>query len=90
MLLGIFVNYAQEKNNPDGRILKLDDEYADTKSTLENHINELSGLVRILQTKNQNAVDHGKFLSVFYHLLLTCVFPLQIRKFLSKKQAFDF
>ncbi|BHF68638.1 MAP-kinase scaffold activity [Sparganum proliferum] len=43
----------------EARVITLDDEYADTKSTLENHITELSGLVRILQTKHKNAAAHA-------------------------------
>ncbi|KAL7059830.1 hypothetical protein AAHC03_013270 [Spirometra sp. Aus1] len=43
----------------EARVITLDDEYADTKSTLENHIAELSGLVRILQTKHKNAAAHA-------------------------------
>uniref|UniRef100_A0A0V0JA40 RH1 domain-containing protein n=1 Tax=Schistocephalus solidus TaxID=70667 RepID=A0A0V0JA40_SCHSO len=43
----------------EARVITLDDEYADTKSTLEKHITELTGLVRILQTKQQNAAAHA-------------------------------
>ncbi|VDL96731.1 unnamed protein product [Schistocephalus solidus] len=72
----------------EARVITLDDEYADTKSTLEKHITELTGLVRILQTKQQNAAAHGKFFPVLLTSFLHMSF-LITRKFLPKKQAFE-